>query len=650
MGIFLGRGSLGEDSAALEGYGAAKRIFVPHGRTVHFYTDGGRGLDLNQTDVWGTLQKAMTATHGDMRPILNTALRGEPGITTTDVASHPSFAGRKILRPGHGDLPSPLLLCTGMPSDCPTLVPCKRRACRKDGCQGFPHECKDNPYWRNPGDLTKLRHSDLCTGLFGRVYSPQGETHWVATSQVVPAGKEARGTWRANWGEEAEAAVAKENLRIIRAHMDKKLPYFVVGSMMFVGDAQGRFDHHGTYGRQARLEQRDATGFVVWRTAAFGAGRLLVAVVDGVRSSVQPCVERMGGAWKVEYGTDVVRPSDRKREAKRAAQKKGEGLPGDEKVGRINELIVAAHAGQYLPFIAAYGVILVGDLGGRFVHHPEYFKKWNEELPDTVTGQLVAVKGQDGKDEIFVEGIPEGTQKTVKECMLRVNPAMARAAVFRVSGADRGAQQEAEDKARLSRYDRYRTSQAGSHQLPGEFAPYLKIATMSPHVSAAVAVASAYRWLAIGDYTVTQLLHSGMHSEEYRKAFSDAAAETSDPRDVDEVWTIMSVRERGTELTLQALHEGSATFLEEVCDEFVAELYPDQVMDALSRGKLVMFHNRVTEEWCILHGASYGPDYADENGNTTGVDTVQFTDFHGVYFSQRWDESSAYGAPAYVIG
>lgn len=133
--ILLGHGALGIDTG--ETPPGMEIVGIPQGTTIQFYTDAGQelGFTAQQLDKWERF-------HAPWPPLdssnvtYNLLLISGADFYATDLVNDPRFGGHELIRPGIGDVPATIALCTGTPDSCPTGAD-QVAAGMRHGCDGI---------------------------------------------------------------------------------------------------------------------------------------------------------------------------------------------------------------------------------------------------------------------------------------------------------------------------------------------------------------------------------------------------------------------------------------------------------------------------------------------------------------------------------
>ncbi|MFF3159355.1 hypothetical protein [Streptomyces sp. NPDC057910] len=133
--VLMGHGSLNVNPAVTPQ--RMEIVAIPPNTEIQFYADAGQGLAFahSQLNVWEQL-----VPHGmplnSRNVTYNLTLGSAWGDWEAVLEDDPQFGDHSLIRPGIGDIPDPVLLCTGTPDSCPTS-PAQVAAGRTHRCKGI---------------------------------------------------------------------------------------------------------------------------------------------------------------------------------------------------------------------------------------------------------------------------------------------------------------------------------------------------------------------------------------------------------------------------------------------------------------------------------------------------------------------------------
>lgn len=144
--ILLGHGGLACDPALAP---TMEVVAIPQGTTLQFYADAGQGLGYGwqELDVWEQFQAPWPPL--DSRHVTyNFLLEGNDACYAQELRHDPHFGGHELIRPGIGDVPHRIPLCTGTPATCPTGA-AQVAAGARHGCDGIlgREDLRGDMYW-----------------------------------------------------------------------------------------------------------------------------------------------------------------------------------------------------------------------------------------------------------------------------------------------------------------------------------------------------------------------------------------------------------------------------------------------------------------------------------------------------------------------
>ncbi|MFF4369292.1 hypothetical protein [Streptomyces sp. NPDC001594] len=154
--ILLGHGILSVDAALTPP--DMEWVAIPHGTSIQFYADSFQGLCYRSRhlEAWEEIQPHLLPLTPN-RVTYNLSLRSDPSWER-DLANNPRFGGHQLIRPGIGDIPDPVRLCTGTRATCPTSP-----------------------------DQTSSGRTHTCDGILGRPDFQGQELFWLACTEVEGA-------------------------------------------------------------------------------------------------------------------------------------------------------------------------------------------------------------------------------------------------------------------------------------------------------------------------------------------------------------------------------------------------------------------------------------------------------------------------------
>ncbi|MEV6681958.1 hypothetical protein AB0N09_34555 [Streptomyces erythrochromogenes] len=202
-------------------------IAIPQGTTIQFFSDAGQGLLYGSPDLdmWEQFVPHLTPLDSTC-VTYNLTLGSAWDLWDRELRNDPTFGGHELIRPGIGDIPDPIRLCTGTPGTCPTRP--------AQVAEGFTHTCD--------GILGLLQGADLfwvaCTTL-----DHADETVLVAARQGTPRcvllGADPDRT--PDLAAPAREAVRQINaLNVERADPFEPYTYVVAGDVLFIGPGHTR--------------------------------------------------------------------------------------------------------------------------------------------------------------------------------------------------------------------------------------------------------------------------------------------------------------------------------------------------------------------------------------------------------------------------
>ncbi|MFF3160086.1 putative adhesin [Streptomyces sp. NPDC057910] len=152
--VLLGHGGFEADPAATSP--DMEIVAIPPGTRVFFYSDAGQALLYGTKDLdnWERIKEPwppVDSTGVTYNLTLESALDTWDGELKND----PRFGGHELIRPGIGDLPNPVRMCTGTPASCPTS----------------PEQIKAG-----------MTHT--CDGILGRRDFQGNDLHWLACTWI----------------------------------------------------------------------------------------------------------------------------------------------------------------------------------------------------------------------------------------------------------------------------------------------------------------------------------------------------------------------------------------------------------------------------------------------------------------------------------
>lgn len=136
-------------------------VAIPLGTTIQFFADAGQDLCYGAPalDDWDRLEAPWPALNSS-NVTYNLSLCSAWGSWDYELKNDPHFGGHQLIRPGIGDVPDPIRLCTGSAETCPT-----------------------DPRMVAEGQ------SHTCDGILGRAEFQGQDLFWVACAPIGVAGR-----------------------------------------------------------------------------------------------------------------------------------------------------------------------------------------------------------------------------------------------------------------------------------------------------------------------------------------------------------------------------------------------------------------------------------------------------------------------------
>ncbi|RSS80784.1 hypothetical protein [Streptomyces sp. WAC06614] len=225
-------------------------VAVGPNRTIQFSSDTGQSLwyGAAELDGWGQAQAPWPPLDSS-NVTYNFALHSAPEEWPEVLVNDPHFGGHQLIRPGIGDLPDPLLMCTGTRATCPTDP--------RQVAEGAVHHC-EGVLGREDlqGDLFWL----ACTAI--ETDAEETASYHPELGAVVDAVLDGRLTdvplggepdWPRASDQEAIARVNRANVE--RAYSGQSMPFRLAGSALFLG--LGHDTEHTEY---ARIQEGSVRG------------------------------------------------------------------------------------------------------------------------------------------------------------------------------------------------------------------------------------------------------------------------------------------------------------------------------------------------------------------------------------------------------
>ncbi|RSS79389.1 hypothetical protein [Streptomyces sp. WAC06614] len=251
--ILLGHGGLLVDPSVLRA--DMETVAIPRGTSIQFYADTGQllGYGAEELALWERIRPWWAPL--DSRHVTYNLVLESSDTYEEDLRDDPWFGGHRLVRPGIGDVPDPVLLCAGTPDTCPTRP--------EQVAAGARHRCR---------------------GILGRE-DMVGELHWVACTAVVGSphqavvaaalhGRPARTMLgehpdRALRMDECDLrAVAEVNGAVVHAAGDGESLEYLLGGSAFLISPADRCAHLRAHERYALCQEDVVDGVLTVRRAS----------------------------------------------------------------------------------------------------------------------------------------------------------------------------------------------------------------------------------------------------------------------------------------------------------------------------------------------------------------------------------------------
>ncbi|MFF4369440.1 hypothetical protein [Streptomyces sp. NPDC001594] len=410
--ILLGHGDLDIDPTATPP--EMDIVAIPLGTTIQFFADAGQNLCYGSQclDAWDQLKPPWPPL--DSRHVTyNFSLSSAWEHWEEELANDPHFGGHQLIRPGIGDIPDPVRLCTGTPATCPTSALRVREGDTHhcDGILGRPEFQGEDLFWLacSPIDVTARSVIDAArNGSPSAVHlgdDPDQAVLWDASAQ--PDVDAVNVTWLegAPDGQVLRYALGGGVLLIGGGHVREAWRYVVVqddlteGRLVALRGADGASAGITVVGMDVPPGLHESLARSLVRLAPVTAVRF--AWDDSSSSAEYSGYSDETSSWISHDGSD----------GEEEEESEDDGHMSLRTVAECNRLTVRTCTGQTVDYCGGGGAFLIGtDRGG----HEQRYVDFVRAQQDCFEGRLTIL----GDCELRIADVPPHRRVFVEEALL----------------------------------------------------------------------------------------------------------------------------------------------------------------------------------------------------------------------------------------